>query len=120
MDDLEQAYKHRLAASKQKCPICEAPVLEMERYPRYLCPNCADRVVDGDGRGVTFTDHDNGDGLTMRDLDKGSPDIHTELPSVTGYPHVWIDGIECEVRVAHFGGVVIQALDWRDFMHKAQ
>jgi hypothetical protein len=52
--------------------------------------------------------------------DKNSPDISTPLPSVTGYPHVWIDGVECEVRVAHFGGVVIQTMDWREFMQKSK
>ena len=102
------------------CPICNKSQMKFQRYPRYLCNDCGRRIVDGDGRSVSFTDHDNGDGLTMYYSDKASPDIHTELPSVTGYPHVWVDGIECEVRVAHFGGVVIQTTDWRDFMQRAK
>jgi hypothetical protein len=98
------------------CPICGKGQMKFRRYPRYLCASCVDRAVDGDGRNVSFTDHDNGDGLTMRYIDKASPDIHTDLPAATGYPHVWVDGVECEVRVAHFGGVVFQTLDWREFM----
>lgn len=109
---LEQKKKVNL------CPICGAVGLYMQRYPRYLCHECAERAVDGDGRLVTFEDHDNGDGLTMHYRNKISPSISIELPSVTGYPHVWVDGVECEVRAAHFGGVVMQTLDWPEYMKR--
>ena len=115
IDDYEKAYRERLATSKQKCPICGEPVIDMKRYPRYLCSDCVMRAVDAEGRLVSFTDLDNGDGLSMRYLDKASPGVIFEAPSSTGYPLVWVDGTECEVRVAHFGGVVIQTTDWREY-----
>lgn len=115
IDDYEKAYRERLATSTQKCPLCGKPVIDMKRYPRYLCDDCVMRSVDADGRGVSFEDQDNGDGLTMRFNDKASPDIEFNAPSSTGYPKVWVDGIECEVCVAHFGGVVFQTSDWRKY-----
>lgn len=115
IDDYEKAYRERLATSKQKCPICGEPVIDMRRYPRYLCFDCVMRAVDHDGRLVSFTDLDTDGGLSMRYQDKASPDVVIESPFSTGFPHVWVDGVECEVRVAHFGGVVIQTTDWREY-----
>lgn len=119
MDDYEREYKKRLATSQQKCVICEAPVIEMRRYPCYVCGNCETRAVDSEGRQIYFTDEDDGDSLMMHFRDKTIPDVYIHHPSATGFPHAWIDGIEMEVRVAHFGGVVMQTLDWRDFINKS-
>lgn len=110
------AERFQIQGAVNICPICNRSQSKSQRYPRYLCGECTNRTVDGDGRLVTFTDHDNGDGLTMYYRDKNSPDISTPLPSVTGYPHVWVDDVECEVRAAHFGGVVVQTIDWPAFM----
>lgn len=118
-DKLVLKESFRIQTAVNICPICNKYQRKFQRYPRYLCGNCVSRAKDGDGRLVSFTDHDNGDGLSMRYLDKATPDIHTEMPSVTGYPHVWVDDVECEVRVAHFGGVVIQTLDWPAFMNNS-
>ena len=124
-DDMFEEYKRRIAASTQHCPICNDKVLESPRSPRYLCNDCVERAVDVNGRAVGFYDRDSGAGLKLRFKDKtppdrASPDVEINTPSATGYPHIWVEGVECEARVADFDGVVVQTADWRDFMQKTK
>ena len=83
----------------QECPICHAEVRENPRYPRYLCWTCRKRVTAADGRLIEFFDVP--DGLKARYADTGEA-YHKDM--------VFVDGIECRAREAHFGGVVIQAV----------
>jgi hypothetical protein len=98
--------------SLQSCPVCDGTVKTIQRYPRYLCRECGGRVVDIAGRKVYFTNLSvNSDALVMHFADSAIPDVVIDDPWTSEFAKVWVDGRECEVRAAHFGGVVIQTAD---------
>jgi hypothetical protein len=97
----------RIAASNQHCALCDNRVLEMARYPHYLCNTCEEEAVDKEGRLVSFTEELDGYSLEMRFRDGLSPNVIFNPARDDGYPHVWVKGTKCEVQVAHFGGIVM-------------
>ena len=70
-----------------------------ERYPKYVCPECAEKTCDGAGRRVAFQNLDFAGGC-------GGfyPDTKEKYPSQDCY----IDGIPCYADEARFGGIVVQ------------
>lgn len=83
----------------QQCPICHTLVADNPRYPKYLCRNCAARAADIDGRP-----------LVLRDV--GPQGLYSASYAETRAPYdsneVYVDGVPCWAREAHFGGIVIQ------------
>lgn len=70
-----------------------------ERYPKYVCPECAEKTCDAAGRRVAFQNLDFAGGC-------GGfyPDTKEKYPSQDCY----IDGIPCYADEARFGGIVVQ------------
>lgn len=103
LDELQR----RIANSSQRCPICGTQVLESKRYPVYLCDSCVNEATVDDNRRVSFTDEIDGHSLTMRYLDGHLLDVTFNPARGDDYPLVWVRGVQCEVQVAHFGGIVM-------------
>jgi hypothetical protein len=95
----------------QNCPNCDAPVKSFQRYPRYLCRKCAGRTVDAKGRRVWFTNFafDSG-AIVMHFADSVEPEVVIGNPWANELANVWVDELPCEVRAAHYGGIVVQAI----------
>jgi len=70
-----------------------------ERYPKYVCPECAEKTCDAAGRRVAFQNLDFAGGC-------GGfyPDTKEKYPSQDCY----IDSIPCFADEARFGGIVVQ------------
>lgn len=107
LEKYAKEYEHKIALSNQHCPTCGLKVLESQRYPQYLCDTCANEAVDRDNNRVSFTDEIDGHSLKMRYVDGHLPDVTFNPARDNSYPHVWVRGTECEVQVAHFGGIVM-------------
>ena len=95
-----------MTVSEQRCPICNVTVEPNLRYPLYVCTACACKVVSSDKRPLRFGNVSISGGLSAQYGDTGE-----EYPGVKCF----IDGIACKAEEARFGGVVIQALDFRKF-----
>jgi hypothetical protein len=87
--------------SQQTCPICNRPVPPFERYPRYVCADCAGRVTSPDGRPLKFFNESLSGGYLAFYADDGTPYNSHECV---------IDGIRCYADEARFGGIVIQVV----------
>lgn len=96
-----------------RCPVCDAPLQLIARYPRYVCQSCAARAVSVEGRPLEFFNSGLSGGYEARYADDKRP-----------YPgHVcFIDGQPCHADEARFGGIVIErieridgAFDWSGF-----
>lgn len=83
----------------QFCPICQKPVKLSERYPKYVCRECAVRAKSKDGRALSFFNESISGGFAAQYTDTGEP--------YTGH-ECYIDGIQCYADEAYFGGIVIQ------------
>jgi hypothetical protein len=84
----------------QKCPVCSRDVKANPRYPGYVCSPCSKRATAPDGRHVEFFQSGPLGLLHARYTETGEPYVSEECD---------IDGTPCLARVAHFGGIVIQA-----------
>ncbi len=87
---------------KQYCPVCSAGVTPFERYPRYLCPSCAEKVTSADGRRLEFDNvNPMGTGFVGRYADTGEP-----------YPghECFVGSFRCHAEEARFGGIVVQVV----------
>jgi hypothetical protein len=94
-------------ANKQFCPICNAEVKPIQRYPDYVCDVCTEKAVDSEGRRVLFANEGISGGLiAFRAVDR--PHELNEDRELTDNPICFIDGIRCIASEAHFGGVVIR------------
>jgi len=94
-----------LYGRKRRCAICGAPdeqVGPATRYPRGVCPTCAERALAPDGEPVRF--HNTGP------LGTGCA-RHRASGVVEDDPVCFIDGIRCRAEEARFGGIVIQRDD---------
>jgi len=83
----------------QFCPICSKPVPVSERYPMYVCMDCAARAVSRDGRALSFFNESLSGGFAAQITDTGETYSSHEC---------YINGIQCYADEAHFGGIVIQ------------
>jgi len=92
------------AEDRQFCPLCGAEVPQVARYPRYVCPNCADKAQDENDRPLEFHNVSFSGGFVARYADTGE-----ERES-----HVCsIEGVRCWADEARFGGIVIQVEEER-------
>ncbi len=87
------------------CPLCGAPALHQDRYPRSVCDTCYARTVDSVGGRVTGANVSLSGGFIA--YDAGTQDVNVE---VTSTKRCWVDGHPCSIDEAHLGGVVVQAL----------
>ena len=72
------------------------------RYPRYICPDCAHRAADEEGRSVEFYNESFSGGFMAKYADTGEK----------RESHIcFIDGVKCRADEARFGGIVIQVMD---------
>ena len=88
--------------TEQHCPICQKLVEPSQRYPRYLCLECASRARSKDGRPLKFSNIDMTGGFIAAYADTGET-----YPSHECY----VDGIECHADEHRFGGIVIQPVE---------
>lgn len=84
------------------CPICRVSLRVVERYPRYVCANCASRASDETGRLLDFGNTHFGGRYTA-----WYRDTEEEYSS----HNCWIDSIACLADEARFGGIVIQTIE---------
>lgn len=82
----------------QVCPICNEPVARSERYPNYVCKNCAKLACSQDGREITFFNVSFSGGYAAQYVDTGEPYNSHEC---------YIRGIKCHADEHRFGGIVI-------------
>ena len=84
---------------KHKCPICNCSLDLVERYPRYVCADCAAKTTDSSGRRVDF-----------RNLDfvGGCGGFYPDTEEIYPSDDCFINGIACFAQEARFGGIVIQ------------
>lgn len=86
---------------KQFCPICQKEVAVNERYPNYICEECASKTTDKEGRPVEyFNTTILGTGCQGRYKDASSEIYNSN--------HCYVNGILCIAEEARFGGIVIQ------------
>ena len=108
----EQRHHYGVAAPPERpthpCPICGRPVVHQDRYPAAVCADCASRAADREGRRVVGFNEGLGGGFIAfyADSPTGRP---TEIAGeVVETGRCWIDGIECTIGEARFGGVVVE------------
>ena len=89
-----------LAEGEQACPICAAPVVRRDRYPRRLCPACHLEATDARGRAVQF-------GNTTP-LGMGFQGRYRETGVAYDGADCWVRGVACRAEEDRFGGIVIQ------------
>ena len=85
----------------QVCPICKKSIQPSERYPRYLCAECAKRARSKDGRLLKFFNESFSGGFIAQYADTGE-----SYPSHECY----VDGIPCYADEHYCGGIVIQPM----------
>lgn len=108
-DRASAAWPHN-AAGTHPCPLCGEPALHLDRYPHAVCLACGSRTVDSAGRRVVGYNTSIFGGFEARFAtdDGTSGEVCDE---VTQSGRCWIDGHECSIGEARFGGVVVQAIE---------
>ena len=86
----------------QTCPICQQEVQPSQRYPNYVCVECAKLARSEDGRKLNFYNQSISGGYEAKYADTGeeynSHDCH-------------ISGIMCHANEHRFGGIVITKVE---------
>ena len=82
----------------QVCPICFNSVQPSERYPNYVCRDCAKLARSLDGRELVFFNVSISGGFAAQYADTGE-EYNTHV--------CYINGIKCHADEHHFGGIVI-------------
>ena len=90
-----------ISQNQQFCPIYHGVVPTFERYPRYLCSDCAGHAKSKDARPLKFSNLDMKGGFIAQYVDTSE-----SYPSHECY----VNGIPCYTDEGHFGGVVIQSV----------
>lgn len=98
-------------APTHPCPVCGTPTPHEDRYPRSVCADCRQRTADRDGRLVVGHSEGLSGGLIVFYAESPSGPQTEIAGEVLESGRCWIDGIECTIEEARFGGVVVQALD---------
>lgn len=90
------------------CPLCGLPSIGSLRYPRSVCDTCYPKTVDSTGRRITGHNTSFGGGFEAAYV---GPDGKPQgiCQEVTDSGRCWIEGHECTIGEARFGGVVVQA-----------
>lgn len=86
---------------KQYCPICSVHVEVSERYPNYVCSDCAKKAKSESGSPLQFYNEGFGGGFVAIFADTNEKyDSH----------FCFIDDVRCIADEARFGGIVIQPI----------
>lgn len=85
---------------KQYCPICNAEVPPILRYPKYLCQNCSEKVVSPDGRRIEFY-NDEINGFTAFYV--GSDEKYNSHTC-------FVENSKCYAEKSYLGGTIIQTI----------
>jgi predicted amidophosphoribosyltransferase len=88
-----------MSKNEQHCPVCQKSVQPSQRYPHYLCTECASKAKSKDGRLLRFGNESWSGGFVASYADTGEP-----YPSHECY----IEGIACYADEHHMGGIVIK------------
>ena len=88
-----------MISDTQFCPVCKKSVEPSQRYPLYVCCECARIACSQDGRPLEFYNVRLSGGFIAPFADTGG-----KYSSHICY----IDGVKCYADEAHFGGIVIQ------------
>jgi hypothetical protein len=73
----------------QSCPICDAQVPPLLKYPSYVCNNCATRASSIDERRLKFFNLELSDGYAAE---------YTEASTPYASHKCFIDGIRCYAK----------------------
>ena len=88
-----------LPNQQDQCPVCEASIEFVARYPKYICRECKERTLSVDGRPLKFGNIDLSGGFWAKYADTDEPYEGNRC---------FVDGVECEANEARFGGIVVQ------------
>lgn len=89
----------------QHCPICSKTVEPSQRYPCYVCGECAIKASSQDGRALMFYNENMWAGFGAKYADTGEQYLSHDC---------YIDGVKCFAEEAYFGGIVVQvAADYK-------
>ncbi len=110
---VEQRHHHGVDApstahATHPCPICGAPTVHEDRYPASVCADCQQRASDPDGRRIVGYNEGLAGGLIVFYAESPSGPQTEIAGKVLETGRCWIDGIECSISEARFGGVVVQ------------
>jgi hypothetical protein len=83
----------------QTCPICHKSVGSSERYPRYVCRDCAAQATSHDERLLKFYNDSLSGGISVQYADTGE---------LYNSHDCYIRGVRCHADEHHLGGTVIQ------------
>lgn len=84
-----------------KCPICSTELGYNERYPKHVCPTCAEKATSLEGRPLIFSNIGTFGGFIAKFADDGLL-----------YPshECLINNVRCHADEARFGGIVIEVM----------
>ncbi len=82
-----------------QCPICGKALDLYERYPRYVCPSCAEKTCDAGGRPVNFRN---------MSFSGGCQGFYPDNEEIYPSQDCFIEGRACIADEARFGGIVVQ------------
>lgn len=82
-----------------QCPACGSEQKAIPRYPNYVCRSCAQNPQDEEGRSLSIVNANTEDGLSI---------TYAATKEERASRIVFIRGVRCRAKDAHFGGVVIQ------------
>lgn len=88
--------------SNYRCPVCTTKLEANERYPRYVCPPCAEKTCDAQGRKVSFRN---------LSFEGGCEGYYPDTDEKYLNQDCFIEGHACYADEARFGGIVIQLKD---------
>lgn len=116
---VEQRHRHGAVAPAPSaapatpthpCPLCGRPTGHQDRYPRSVCADCFARIADAAGRRIVAFNEGISGGLIVFYADSPTGAQSEIAGDVLESGRCWIDGIECTIGEARFGGVVVQRL----------
>jgi hypothetical protein len=96
------------AVPTHPCPISGTPTPHLDRYPASVCAECQERATDRGGRRIVGYNEGLSGGLIVFYADSTSGPQTEIAGEVLDTGRCWIDGIECTIQEARFGGVVVQ------------
>ncbi len=86
----------------QVCPICSKPVQPSQRYPNYVCGDCAKLARSQDGRELIFFNVSLSGGYAAQYADTGEAYNSHDC---------YIHSIKCRADEHRFGGIVIVKME---------
>jgi hypothetical protein len=111
----EQRHHHGVAPEEpalptHPCPICGTPTVHQDRYPASVCADCQARAADSTARRVVAYNEGLFGGLIVFYAESPRGPQSEIAGEVLESGRCFIDGIECTIGEARFGGVVVERL----------